>query len=103
MILGKPQMKPKDQRTTYEALEAALNEIIPQFVEACKKSEGEGIYMHQDAFAAQLDIDEILLLGMAIKFAGHHGKEVTVTPKPMPEQSELSENGKKGDELILNK
>ena len=36
---------------------------------------------HQDAFAADYQEDEYTLLGMAIKYAGLHGKEVQVIGK----------------------
>ncbi|MGO9124855.1 MAG: hypothetical protein ACLP6G_08185 [Terriglobales bacterium] len=34
--------------------------------------------LHQDAFAADYQEDEYMLLGMAIKYAGLRGKEVRV-------------------------
>jgi hypothetical protein len=37
--------------------------------------------MHQDAFAAGYDEDEYMLLGMAVKYAGLHGVEVTFIGK----------------------
>jgi hypothetical protein len=37
--------------------------------------------LHQDAFAADYQEDEYMLLGMAIKYAGLRGKEVRVIGK----------------------
>lgn len=39
------------------------------------------IVLHQDAFAAGLDKDEYTLLGMAIKFLGMHGLNVSIVAK----------------------
>jgi hypothetical protein len=39
------------------------------------------VVLHQDAFAADYQEDEYKLLGMAIKFAGLHGKEVRIVGK----------------------
>ena len=36
------------------------------------------VILHQDAFAADYQEDEYMLLGMAIKYAGLRGKEVRV-------------------------
>jgi hypothetical protein len=47
---------------------------LPSFVESCRKNE-EMVIIHQDSFAADYQQDEYTLLGMAIKFAGLHGKE----------------------------
>jgi hypothetical protein len=37
--------------------------------------------LHQDAFAADYQEDEYMLLGMAIKYSGLRGKEVRVIGK----------------------
>jgi hypothetical protein len=44
-----------------------------------KCSKDRVMILHQDAFAAGYDDDEYMLLGMAVKYAGLHGVEVTVT------------------------
>jgi len=41
----------------------------------------ELVLLHQDAFAADYQADEYMLLGMAIKYAGLRGKEVRVIGK----------------------
>jgi hypothetical protein len=43
--------------------------------------ESELVMLHQDAFAADYQEDEYMLLGMAIKYAGLRGKEVRVIGK----------------------
>jgi hypothetical protein len=50
---------------------------LPDFVKSCGKDE-DVIILHQDSFAADYQQDEYALLGMAIKFAGLHGKEVRI-------------------------
>jgi hypothetical protein len=61
--------------------------VIPDWVAACESQTEDVILMHQDAFAPQLETNEILLLGCAIKYAGLCGKEVRIIagsmePKP---------------------
>ena len=41
----------------------------------------EQVLLHQDAFAADYQEDEYVLLGMAIKYAGLRGREVRVIGK----------------------
>ena len=50
---------------------------LPEFVEACSAAV-DVIVLHQDAFATEYQDAECVLLGMAIKYAGLHGKEVRV-------------------------
>jgi hypothetical protein len=40
--------------------------------------EADVVLLHQDAFAADLDTEELLLLGSFIKVLGHMGKEVRI-------------------------
>jgi hypothetical protein len=54
-----------------------IRRLLPDFVKSCGKNEGL-IILHQDSFAADYQQDEYALLGMAIKFAGLHGKEVRI-------------------------
>jgi hypothetical protein len=61
----------------YRAIEARVAEKLPEFSKAVQ-GEAEIVVMHQDAFALELQDDEMLLLGMAIKVAGHYGKEVQI-------------------------
>jgi hypothetical protein len=59
---------------------ATIRENLPDFAKACA-DETELVLLHQDAFAADYQDDEYLLLGMAIKYAGLLGKEVRVIGK----------------------
>ncbi len=49
---------------------------FPEQVALAEKQELKHIAIHQDAFAANLDVDELILLGMAIKYAGLYGVSV---------------------------
>ena len=59
-------------------LRLAIEEILPEFVKACR-DDAEALIVHQDGFAA--DYDEYALLGMAIKYAGLYGKEIRIIGK----------------------
>ena len=65
-------------RETRKALWMAMERMLPDFVKSCRETGGP-LLIHQDAFA--VDYNEYELLGMAIKFAGLHGKEVRVVGK----------------------
>jgi hypothetical protein len=54
---------------------------LPEFVNACKNTAAPAVIMHQDAFAADYQEAELLLLGAAIKYAGMHNKNVTIVSK----------------------
>jgi hypothetical protein len=59
------------------ALSAEIRRLLPDFVRSCLKNE-DMVIIHQDSFAADYQQDEYALLGMAIKFAGLHGKGVRI-------------------------
>jgi hypothetical protein len=70
-----------DERMQRESsLIATIRKNLPDFPKACA-DEAELVLLHQDAFAADYQDDEYLLLGMAIKYAGLRGKEVRVIGK----------------------
>ena len=70
-----------DERMQRESsLIAAIRTKLPEFAKACA-DEAELVLLHQDAFAADYQEDEYMLLGMAIKYAGLRGKEVRVIGK----------------------
>jgi len=50
---------------------------LPEFAKA-SADDTELVLLHQDAFAADCQDGEYMLLGMAIKYAGLRGKEVRV-------------------------
>jgi hypothetical protein len=62
------------------ALIATTRDKLPEFAKACA-DDAEYVLLHQDAFAADYQEDEYMLLGMAIKYAGLRGKEVRVIGK----------------------
>lgn len=70
-----------EQRTERESsLTQAMQARLPDFVEACD-SGVEELFLHQGAFAADYEEDEYMLLGMAIKYAGLHKKNVRIIAK----------------------
>jgi len=56
---------------------ATVRKKLPDFARMCA-DDVEHVLLHQDAFAADYQEDEYMLLGMAIKYAGLRGKEVRV-------------------------
>ena len=67
-----------DERMQRESgLIATIRKKLPEFAKACA-DDAELVLLHQDAFAADYQEDEYVLLGMAIKYAGLRGKEVRV-------------------------
>ena len=56
---------------------ATIRKKLPDFARMCA-DDAEYVLLHQDAFAADYQEDEYMLLGMAIKHAGLRGKEVRV-------------------------
>ena len=70
-----------EQRMQREAnLIATVRTKLPGFAKMCA-DDTEQVLLHQDAFAADYQEDEYMLLGMAIKYAGLRGKEVRVIGK----------------------
>ena len=70
-----------EQRIQREAnLIAMVRTKLPDFAKMCA-DDTEQALIHQDAFAADYQEDEYMLLGMAIKYAGLRGKGVHVIGK----------------------
>jgi hypothetical protein len=70
-----------EERMQREAnLIATVRTKLPDFARMCA-DDVEEVLIHQDAFAADYQEDEYMLLGMAIKYAGLRGKEVHVIGK----------------------
>jgi len=70
-----------DERMQREAnLIATIRTKLPDFAKMCT-DDTDQVLLHQDAFAADYQEDEYMLLGMAIKYAGLRGKEVRVIGK----------------------
>jgi len=75
------QNMPEEERIEKEtALAAEVESLLPDFVNSCR-DKAAVVIIHQDAFAADYQDDEYVLLGKAIKFAGLHGKEVHIIGK----------------------
>jgi hypothetical protein len=67
-----------DERMQRESsLIATIRKKLPDFARM-GADDSELVLLHQDAFAADYQEDEYMLLGMAIKYAGLRGKEVRV-------------------------
>jgi hypothetical protein len=60
---------------------AIIEQELPDFARMCRDSGADLVLMHQDAFAASFQEDEYKLLGMAIKLAGLHDKQVQIIPQ----------------------
>ena len=74
-------MATNDERMMREAaLISTVRSKLPDFARMCA-DDNELVLLHQDAFAADYQEDEYMLLGMAIKYAGLRGKEVRVMGK----------------------
>jgi len=52
---------------------------LPDFVRAVKAEGADAIILHQDAFAADYQDEEYILLGKAIKYAGIYKKGIQIT------------------------
>ncbi len=61
-----------------KVLRALVEEKLPEWTKLCQNGDAEGALMHQDAFAADFQIEELTLLGAAIKYAGLYKKEVRI-------------------------
>lgn len=61
--------------------EVESNPTLAEFVKMVRECNGIQILLHQDAFAADYQDREYLLLGMAIKYAGIFGREVVIAGK----------------------
>jgi hypothetical protein len=75
-----PNMPNEELLEKEAALAAEVERLLPDFVNSCRDT-AEVVIIHQDAFAADYQDHEYVLLGKAIKFAGLHGKEVRIVGK----------------------
>ena len=72
-----PKISDEELKQKEAALSAEIRRLLPDFVKSSRNN-GDMVIIHQDSFAADYQQDEYALLGMAIKFAGLHGKEVRI-------------------------
>jgi len=70
-------MPEEELREKEAALTAKIERVLPDFVKSCREK-ADMVIIHQDSFAADYQDEEYTLLGMAIKFAGLHGREVRI-------------------------
>ena len=61
------------------ALQRDVETALPDFVAAVRAGGIDAIALHQDAFAADYQDAEFVLLGKAIKYAGIFGREIHIT------------------------
>jgi hypothetical protein len=68
-----------------EKLRLTVEHYLPAFVKMVERAMTDAsvtvVLMHQDAFAAGYDRDEYILLGMAVKYAGLFGVDITIGGK----------------------
>jgi hypothetical protein len=74
---------PDEEKERIAVLRATVETYLPDFVrgvEAVRANDAKdsAMVLHQDAFAAGYHDDEYTLLGMAVKYAGLYGVEVTI-------------------------
>lgn len=59
-------------------IRSLVEKNLPDWAKACQSGEADGLLLHQDAFAADYQEDELYLLGAAIKYAGLYNREVRI-------------------------
>src|SRR5471030_2651521 len=79
-------------------LQQEIESKLPDFVAALRSSGAAALVLHQDAFAADYQDPEYLLLGKAIKYAGIFGKEVHIHGRNRESLSGRSEERRVGKE-----
>jgi len=75
-----------EEETRVATLMATVEHYISDFARgveemATENEEANLMILHQDAFAANYDLDEYTLLGMAVKYAGCKGVELHIMGK----------------------
>jgi hypothetical protein len=73
-------MREKELVKKEAALKAQIERLLPDFATTVR-DDADVVTIHQDSFAADYQDDEFALFGIAIKYAGLHGKEVRVIGK----------------------
>lgn len=67
-----------DKQKMVETIEKQLPEFVKMVKEAVEQN--AAVIFNQDAFAASYQEEEFRLLGLAIKYAGFHGREIIIVP-----------------------
>ncbi|OLD57372.1 MAG: hypothetical protein AUI54_02955 [Acidobacteria bacterium 13_1_40CM_2_56_5] len=77
-----------NEDSTFEERREFVRRIVEErlapfaaMVEESPRNMANAIVFHQGSFAADLDFDELVLLGAAIKFAGERGFEIHIPVK----------------------
>jgi hypothetical protein len=83
MGVDSPSPTPDQVKERLGVLRATVKKYLPEFARGVAEIVAKGekdstLLLHQDAFAAGYDDDEYALLGMAVKYAGLYGVNVTV-------------------------
>ena len=73
-------MEEAEYNKRYEQLEKMIEKTLPNFIRALD-SPTDKLLIHQDGFAADLQPEELYLLGAAIKVAGSRGKTIIIIGK----------------------
>lgn len=75
----------KEQQKRKAQMDFLVVSKLPDFIKAVRTAfydqEEAILVLHQDAFAADYQEEELLLLGSAIKYAGERGVEVRIIGK----------------------
>jgi len=72
---------PEERKLARQKRRKQLHNILPEMLPPFNLqvlAAVDMVLIHQDAFAASYHADEYTLLGMAVKFAGDHGKSITI-------------------------
>jgi hypothetical protein len=74
-----------EEETRVATLMETVEHYIPDFARGVEEIAAENteapLILHQDSFAANYDLDEYTLLGMAVKYAGCKGVEIHIMRK----------------------
>ena len=62
-----------------EILEEVIEEKLPGWKRSCEYTDADLVILDQGAFGES--VNEMLLLGMAVKYAGKHGKNIAISSK----------------------
>ena len=70
---------PQEQKIAEDAIRQLAEQHLPEFIQALETAENndvDTVMLHQDGFAAGYHTDEMLLLAVAVKYAGLRGMGV---------------------------
>ena len=68
----------ESEKSSKQKMIDTLNSELPNFVRMINETKERTVIFHQDAFAVDYQEGEFKLLGMATKYAGLHGMEITI-------------------------